>query len=141
MEITITINTDRTEDIKVKIDKVAKDDHVYSRYAKFFDVENKNWRYNFNDNMIFLRLTEHYFNELLRLNGKVYLNDVYEALGFSRVDEYENLVGWTYKRGNPAADDYIDFGLYDVCRQCYAPWNTKYQMLLDFNVESGIDRF
>lgn len=141
MEIKITINTDRAEDVNVKVENNARNEPNYTPYARFFDINNRKWRADLDLNIAFLIRTQHYFNDKLRLEKKVYINDVYEALGFPRVKEYENLVGWTYGLGNPASDEYIDFGLYDIFKQPYWWWDCKRQILIDFNAEGDISWF
>ena len=58
-------------------------------------------------NEIFLRCHERYFNDLLNVQGYVFLNEVLENLGMKRT-KIGQLYGWTLKNS-----DYISFGYID----------------------------
>ena len=55
-------------------------------------------------------------NEKLKAKGHLFLNEVYESLGFPEVPEGQ-IVGWIYDPRKDIdgreGDDYIDFGFYD----------------------------
>ena len=76
------------------------------------------------------------FNDLLISRGHVFLNEVYDALGFERT-EAGNVVGWVL---NKDGDNYIDFGIYDIT----SPGGRLFvngqepSILLDFNVDGYI---
>lgn len=55
-------------------------------------------------NRIFVRTQEDYLNDVLKARGYVYMNQIYEVLGFAWDPERENRC-YIYKRG-----DRIDFG-------------------------------
>ena len=142
MEITITINTDNAEDIKVKVEKPKEEIHYLSQYARIFDIDNViQWEHDNEKNKLFLLRMQHYFNMKLQRERVVYLNDVYEALGFKRIREYERRVGWVDK--NPEGDGYIDFGLYDPTmpkiNRCYH--GRVHPIVLDFNVDGDILKY
>ena len=144
MEITITINTDNVEDIKVKVEKPKDDIYYVSQYGRVFDIDNVfQWEHNNMKNKSFLLQMQNYFNMKLQMEGKVYLNDVYEALGFNRVEAYERRVGWVYNTSNPVGDNYIDFGLYDPTmpeiNRCYH--GGVRPIVLDFNVDGDILKY
>lgn len=115
----------------------------YSQYARVFDIDSKEWRNrSVADRQVFLLHTQHYFNMKLRLDGHVFLNDVYEALGLTRIEEYEGRIGWVYDLERPVGDNYIDFGLFD--RQTFGSkcWlGDKDAILLDFNVDGDILKY
>lgn len=103
-----------------------------SPYARVFDFDNYRYRFDMKLNKIFLLTAQHYFNNELRYNGIVYLNDVYVYLGFEKVMGYERRVGW--RLGNPEGDDYIDFGLFDSNIPEIKRYHKGCQpILLDFN--------
>lgn len=81
-----------------------------SMYGRIFNQNCPMWDPNREVNLMFLRHTQDYFNELLKLKGKVYLSDVYEQLGFP-VTDASRCVGWCYYEGNVMGDNYIDFEL------------------------------
>ena len=78
---------------------------------RFFDKTNKNWDSSDNNefNLMFLRTQENFFSDLLRTRGHVFLNEVYDALGFKHTTQGQ-VIGWVYGAGG---DNYIDFGLYN----------------------------
>lgn len=115
----------------------------YSQYARAFDVDSKEWRCrSVADRQIFLLCTQHYFNLKLRADKHVFINDVYEALGLSRIEEYEGRIGWVYDLERPVGDNYIDFGLFDWQTFGSKCWlGDKDAMLLDFNVDGDILKY
>lgn len=73
--------------------------------SQIFDSSSIYWTKNKMHNRIFLQAQEEYFNHMLRVRGHVFLNEVYDALGFFRTPEGQRL-GWLYEK-----DAYISFGL------------------------------
>ena len=108
--------------------------------AKIFDCMNPYFDLDPMWNFTFLRMKERYFNDSLRSKGYVLLNEVYEALGFEKVDEFEN-IGWIYRENyreeDPIGDNFIDFGLYN---NPYITCDADKIILLEFNVD-GVIRF
>lgn len=150
MEIKITVTVEGVEPIEVKVDIPEKelvdeaDEYTPSVYARFFDDECVGrWRPDQMKNKIFLLQMQQYYNMKLQADGEVYLNDVYEALGFDRVPEYENRVGWRYVPNNPNGDNYIDFGLFDLNGEgrTYEWSDLHKRYLLDFNVDGNISSY
>ena len=87
---------EESEDGKVK--KVKKEVKVRKGcsdpYVKLFDECNSTeWRKSRGFNLDFIQCQEAYFNRKLRLQGHVFLNDVYEALGFG-YDPIGQFTGW-----------------------------------------------
>ncbi len=76
--------------------------------CRYFDSSNPNWDQNPNFSMMFLRGQQNYLNDLLHSRGHVFLNEVYDALGFDHTPQGA-VIGWL----EGAGDDFIDFGLYD----------------------------
>lgn len=112
-----------------------------SEYAKIFDEYNRNWKNNPNSNLLFLRSQQRYATDLLRLQGYLFLNDVYEMLGFDPTKEGQ-VVGWIYNPDDPnfKGDNYVDFGIYNVARERARDFVNGYEpsILLDFNVDGDI---
>ena len=73
-----------------------------------FDESNPNWCENANFNKHFLIIQQEVANRLLHSKGYLFLNEVYQMLGFEPVP-YGQLVGWIDGLG----DNYIDFGISD----------------------------
>ena len=108
--------------------------------AKIFDCMNPYFDLDPMWNFTFLRMKEQYFNDSLRSKGYVLLNEVYEALGFEKADEFEN-IGWIYREKyrekDPIGDNFIDFGLHN---NPYITCDADKIILLEFNVD-GVIRF
>jgi Family of unknown function (DUF6353) len=110
------------------------------RYGRFFDESNKNWTKTPEYNLFFLRRVQDYLNDRLRVRGHVFLNEVYEELGFDR-SQAGQVVGWTLEhREGEEGDGFIDFGLYAEGSEsmrafinCMEP-----SVFLDFNCDGPI---
>lgn len=78
-----------------------------SPYARLFDEHNKNWESVGEYNWLFLKMKQSYFNDQLQARGHLFLNEVYDELGFERSKE-GCVVGWV--KGN--GDNYVDLGIF-----------------------------
>lgn len=122
--------------------KVVKHERVSngtpSQYARFFDETIEQWKSNPEYNKIFLQAQQNYFNHLLQARGHVFLNEVYDALGFERTGAGA-VTGWLFDSGH---DDYVDFGIFDDKTGTGAMRDfvngTEGAILLDFNVDGVI---
>lgn len=119
----------------IDTDSVSK----YSDYARFFDEASQFWRKDAEYNLMFLRRQQDYANEKLRTRGYLFLNEVYEMLGF-KIEQCGQLVGWVYNEKNPVGDNYVDFGIYDVSDERKRAFVNGHErnILLDFNVDGPI---
>ena len=126
--VTKTINVTDTNDAE-----------KYSEYARFFDCGSRYWENNAEYNLMFLRSQQNYFNDKLRVNKHVFLNEVYSALGIPET-EAGQVVGWIYNPDDPNHDNYIDFGIYDIYKSKVRDFVNGYErvILLDFNVDGYI---
>lgn len=91
-------------------------------YSKFFDNASKYWVDDSETNLMFLRDTQKQFNEQLKSDGYLFLNDVYIALGIPRT-KVGQVVGWVYNEKST-----VDFGIYE----------DDEAILLKFNVDGNI---
>jgi len=66
---------------------------LMSKHDRVFDSTSRHWKKNGELNKLFLRCQLNYFNDLLHARGHVFLNEVYDALGFERTS-YGALMGW-----------------------------------------------
>ena len=120
---------------KVKKKKYSVDPNATSIYARFFDDSCTQWSKTPEYNLMFLRAQQNYYNDMLKVRGHVFLNEVYDALGIQRTSA-GSVVGWMIGAG----DDYIDFGIYDGQREKQRDFVNGYEqtILLDFNVDGVI---
>lgn len=123
------------------IDVIANIEHT--PYAKFFDelcAPFQKGPYGAEENLIFLKAQQEYWNNILHSRGYVFLNDVYDSLGIDQTATGA-VCGWIV--GGPESDNYIDFGLYreDGSIRDFINGREK-AILLDFNVDGLIvDKF
>lgn len=83
-------------------------------YSRTFDISNKNWVNNPEHNRMFIKIQQQYMNDRLRAVGHLFLNEVYDMLGFPRSAQGQ-LVGWFRKPYSnfieiEFVDDAPDFG-------------------------------
>lgn len=135
MAIEITIRIDEeAEDLK-KLE--PNDDRVYvSCYARFFNEECSAWTTDPEYNLMYLKRTEAYATDLLKVHGYLFLNDVLDMLGIPRTKAGQ-VVGWIYDEKNPVGDNFVDF---DLCSERNEKFINGYEKsaLLDFNVDGVI---
>lgn len=130
----------KTKTVTKKVEKAP--DHLYSQYARFFDEANTNWNKSPEQNMYFLKMVQNQMNDKLKARGHVFLNEVYDALGFER-SEAGQLVGWVWNKDNTAmeaGDGFIDFGIFDgddYAKRAFVNGD-ECSILLDFNVDGVI---
>lgn len=109
------------------------DPNGWSPYSRFFDEASANWQKNAELNRLFVTCQQNYANELLRARGHVFLNEVYDMLGFERTTA-GSVVGWVI---GDAGDNFIDFGLYEAINARFIN-GIERTPLLDFNVDGVI---
>lgn len=110
-----------------------------SIYARFFDqVSSTLWSKQPEYNFAFLNAQQNWANDLLRKRGHVFLNEVYDMLGFERTSA-GSVVGWLMRRDG-STDNYINFGVFDGATQSARDFVNGFEgaILLDFNVDGVI---
>ena len=108
-----------------------------SIYARFFDQLNPNWSKDPEINRLFLRSQQGFLNNILHARGHLFLNEVYESLGFPH-SQAGAVVGWVL---HPDNDNFVDFGVFhsDVDERVRDFVNGREgSVLLDFNVDGLI---
>ena len=128
---------DKTTGKKKTISRVGPDGA--SIYAKWYDQFNPNWSKDPVINRLFLRSQQNFMNDLLHARGHVFLNEVYEALGFDH-SSTGAVVGWRITTDGEG-DNFIDFGIFhsNVDNEIRDFVNGKEgSVLLDFNVDGLI---
>lgn len=74
-------------------------------YERIFDSNSQHWSPDVEFNLLFLRAQQNHWNDILKGRGHVFLNEVFESLGFSHTPAGA-VVGWTL---SGFGDGYIDF--------------------------------
>lgn len=118
---------------KTKIRTV--DPNHYSQYARFFDETRDTWHKDPEYNLLFLRNQQSWANDRLKIQGYLFLMDVYDALGIPRSAE-SMMVGWTMDPAN-GGDLFVDFHIYEAQNRDFVN-GLERSVLLDFNVEGII---
>ena len=134
-EIECATANEETETVQVKV----MDSNLYSDYARFFDEFSPNWQNDPEYNLMFLKAQQQYANDLLRAKGRLFLNEVYDLLGLER-SKAGQVVGWVYNPENPEGDNFVDFGIYNVCEDRVIAFmnGEEPSILLDFNVDGDV---
>lgn len=131
------VNEDGSESTVTKAVTVANPD--YSEFTRCFDETCIAYEKSAEDNMRFLKCQQNYFNDLLKRRGHVFLNEVYDGLGFPR-SKAGAVVGWIYDEECPIGDNYIDFGIFNINSEAARNFvnGLEKAIWLDFNVDGVI---
>lgn len=107
-----------------------------SQYARFFDESSVYFKRTAGENISFLGRQQALANQMLKINGSLFLNEVYDILGFPRT-KAGSVVGWVHEVGR---EHEVDFGFWDLNderkRAFINGWENA--VLLDFNVDGVI---
>jgi hypothetical protein len=131
---------DENGEVKTSKKTVNSADVLYSSdYARFFDEYCAGWQKDSEFNLMFLRQQQNYANEKLKAQGYLFLNDVYKMLGIPQTKAGQ-IVGWIYNSDDKFADNYVDFGIYDLYNEKARDFvnGREKSILLDFNVDGNI---
>ena len=132
-EVRTEIDAATGESIKVLVDQKGR-----SMYARCFDeVTSDRWEKTYGYNQAFIRGKQNQLNDRLKVRGHVFLNEVYDALGFPHTPEGQ-VVGWILD--SPTGDGVIDFGIYHLDNKESEAFllNMERSVWLDFNVDGVI---
>lgn len=110
-----------------------------SGYARVFDKNNSLFEGDPDFDAFFLKNQQNYANDLLKAKGRLFLNDVYELLGFDKTKAGQ-IVGWVYDKNNEVGDNYVDFGIFDTDNKNADDFFRGLSdfIILDFNVDGNI---
>ena len=152
MKINVTIEID-DEELKKLFNLKSEEEYPgngidktenVSEYARVFDGGCNSWMKISEYNKLFLQSKQNCCNDLLKSRanssmsktGYLFLNEVYDMLGFPRTKAGE-IVGWVYNEENPIGDNLVDFGLNDERNSDFIN-GFKNTAILDFNVDGNI---
>lgn len=138
-EVDRTIVNEDGSETTVKETIEVVDPNLNSPYARFFDDGCNGWSKSAEYNLMFLLDQQAHANDLLKQQGHLFLNEVYDALGIPRT-KAGNVVGWIYDEDNPIGDNFVDFGIFDIHKDKARDFVNGYErtILLDFNVDGNI---
>lgn len=118
---------------KKKIEESAAntttDDLTIADLSVVFDESNpgKNWTNNRPLNLAFLKAIESKCTDILRTRGHLFMNEVYDFLGFEHT-QAGAVAGWMLGKG----DDYVSFGLHEPAARNFIN-GSENSVLLQFN--------
>jgi Family of unknown function (DUF6353) len=109
-----------------------------SIYARFFDETCSSWGRDPEVNLFFLKSQQNYANDLLKANGHIFLNEVYDLIGLER-SKAGQVVGWLWT-SNGSTDNFVDFGIFNAQSERARNFVNGHEgaILLDFNVDGVI---
>lgn len=136
-EKVIDEKTGKEKTVKKTVDVV--DPNTISEFAVIYDDGCVGWEKDPELNKMFLLKQQSYANDLLKTRGYLFLNEVYEMLGFPRTKAGQ-VVGWIYDEKHPIGDNFVDFGILDIHDERKRAFMNGYEqnILLDFNVDGNI---
>jgi hypothetical protein len=113
-----------------------------SLYGRFFDECSTRWNKTPEYNLTFLISQQNYANDMLISRGHLFLNEVYDMLGFSRTQAGQ-VVGWKYYRNGfhpRGGDNYVSFGFHNIADEISRAFINGHErvVFLDFNVDGVI---
>lgn len=132
------IETDKNgKEKKTKKMATVVDPNHISQYARFFDETSTEWSKTPEYNKIFLQAQQNYANNLLQARGHLFLNEVYDMLGWAdNRSQAGAVVGWVLSNDDDA-DNYVDFGIFNPENSDFVN-GLERSILLDFNVQGVI---
>ena len=138
----IVVDNDGNEKTVKKTVEAADPVSMYSDYAKIYDAGCNGWTKDAEFNLMFLRHTQAQANDILKRRGYLFLNEVYDMLGFQRTKAGQ-VMGWIYDEENPVGDNFVDFGIYntDIEKARDFVNGIERVIILDFNVTNILDNF
>ena len=137
VEETVIDEKGKEKVVKKTIDVVESDMH--DQYSRIFCELNPYYEEDSELNMMFLKSRQIYANQQLIAKGRLFLNDVYEMLGFDRTREGQ-IIGWVYDPSNPNCNNCVDFGIFNIHSRSSKNFVNGYEpgIILDFNVDGNV---
>lgn len=138
-EIEETVVDEKGKEKKVKKTVNVVDPNTISEFARFFDDGCLGWEKDPEFNRMYVQQRQNEANEILKHQGYLFLNDVYDMLGMPK-SKAGQVVGWIYDEKNPIGDNFVDFGIFDMYNEAKRNFVNGYErtILLDFNVDGNI---
>jgi hypothetical protein len=133
------VDENGNETVVTKTVEVVDPNVTHSLYSVVFCEGNTGWTKNPELNKVFLIQQQNHANDKLRLNGVLFLNEVYDMLGVPRT-AYGQIAGWVYTEDSTAGDNYVDFGMFDTNnpKACDFLNGHERSIILDFNCVGNV---
>lgn len=141
IEETVVDEKGKEKTVKTTVETV-EDPNQISAWSRIWQEGNPGWTKDAQHNKYFLTQIQNQANDMLRSRGHLFLNEVYDMLGYPRIKE-GNIIGWIYDEKNPVGDNFVDFGIYplngtiDQAKINFINGDER-SILLDFNVDGPI---
>lgn len=134
----VVANEDGSETVVKKTVNVI-DPNTICDTSRIWCEGNPGWTKNPEFNLMYLKNQQRYANDKLKIEGYLFLNDVYDMLGYPKTAAGQQ-IGWIYDEKNPIGDNFVDFGLYDIHSPVKNDFINGYErsVLLEFNHDGNI---
>lgn len=132
------VNEDGTETTVKKTVSVV-DPNTIDDSARIWYEGQPGWTKDPEFNKMYLTKQQNYANDLLHQRGYLFLNEVYEILGYPKTAAGQQ-IGWIYDEKHPIGDNFVDFGLYNMTNEQTNNFVNGYErsVLLEFNHDGNI---
>ena len=137
IEETVVDENGKEKTVKKTVDVV--DPNTWSDYARIYDDGCNGWSKSPEHNHADVRQIQNQANDVLKARGHLFLNEVYDMLGFNRTKAGQ-VVGWVYDEECPVGDNFVDFGIYNLDNPRARDFVNGHErnIILDFNVDGNI---
>ena len=134
----IVVNEDGSESIAKEAVSVV-DPNKIDDTSRIWYEGNPGWTKDPEFNLMYLKKQQAWLTDKLELQGYLFLNDVYDALGFDKTAAGQ-VLGWIYDKDHPVGDNFVDFGIYDIHNKQKIKFvnGTERSILLEFNHDGNI---
>lgn len=137
IEETVVDENGKEKTVKKTVDVV--DPNTWSDYARIYDDGCNGWTKSPEHNLAYVKQIQNQANDVLKARGHLFLNEVYDMLGFNRTKAGQ-VVGWVYDEECPVGDNFVDFGIYNLDNPRARDFVNGHErnIILDFNVDGNI---
>lgn len=139
-KVETTVTDEKTGKEKTVKETVAVvDPSTIDDTSRIWYEGNPGWTKDPTFNLMYLKKQQAFATEKLKSQGHLFLNEVYEMLGYDRTPQ-GNVCGWIYDEKNPVGDNFVDFGIYDIHNKQKIAFVNGYErsILLEFNHDGNI---
>lgn len=130
------IGEEQEAEIYNHVDRGLVDPSQFNKFTRIFNEDASGWHHDMEINRNFLHFCQDLSNELLHRKGVVFLNEIYDMLGFPHTRE-GMIYGWIL---GGEGDDFIDFGLMEAVNSRFINGLEK-SVVLTFNVDGVLSDY